>query len=147
VTSSCSLIKTCAPFWGFESLVPRSLTLAPSSLLSSRRLQLFIAILSILNTSCCVGKLQNIILTPQLWTCLELDRKYNLEGSFYFLLTKWSSNPNTKLSYYFEFYGCNITPCPSNTKNDNWVVFCMSGIKCCPNTLFNKPIYLALVKF
>jgi hypothetical protein len=38
VTLSCSLIQTCAPFLGFESSVPKFLTLDLSSLWSSQRL-------------------------------------------------------------------------------------------------------------
>lgn len=45
--------------------------------------------------------------------------KYNPEGNLFFLSTKCSSNFDMGQPYHSELHGCNTTPCPSNTKDDN----------------------------
>ncbi len=72
--------------------------------------------------------------------------KYDLEGNLHFLPIECSFSPNTGLSYCSKLHGCNTTPCPSKTKDNNWVVFCMFKSRRCPSMSFNKQIYLALIK-
>ncbi len=85
--------------------------------------------------------LSDSILTPKLWTCLELEQeKRNLEGNLHFLHTECFSNPNMGLSSCSDLRGFNIAPCLSETENDNWVVRCTFGSRRWPIMWFDKLI-------